>query len=85
MRLAFLLPCFFLINALVGCTNRTDLGECIGLDDKEDPRFEYDIAVWNVAMGTVFFELFFIPPIYVALENIKCPEAIKSPSERPSE
>lgn len=61
-----------LLMTLVGCTSRTELGECIGAFDDGDPGLVYSTNGWNVAMGVIFFELV-VPPIVVLANETKCP------------
>ena len=61
-----------LATSLVGCTSKTDLGPCIGINDKPDPNLEYKYSGWNIAMGIIFFEMI-APPIIVALDEVQCP------------
>ena len=62
----------FILMLLASCTSRNSIGECIGINDKEDPTLEYKYSTRNIIVGLVFVELI-IPPVMVALEQIKCP------------
>lgn len=75
-----------------GCTTEVQIGQdtaqCIGVDDKEDPRYEYEWDTLNIIGAVVFFEIL-IPPIYVLLECVKCPKTLKAtvdhqPGQEPS-
>lgn len=57
---------------LTGCTQRNSYGDCVGLDDKKDPKLEYKLSIWNIAMGILFMELL-IPPIVVVADELECP------------
>lgn len=61
---------------LVACTSKNELGLCVGLNGKEDPSLEYRYSAWNIAMGIIFVELI-VPPIIVALDELKCPVSKK--------
>jgi hypothetical protein len=55
-----------------GCASSTDHGKCIGLNGKEDPKLTYEYSARNIAVGIIFFGLI-APPIFVALDELKCP------------
>lgn len=55
-----------------GCSSRTDYGKCIGLNGKEDPKLQYNYSAWNIGMG-LFFSGLILPPLFVALDELKCP------------
>jgi hypothetical protein len=57
---------------LSGCTSSTPHGECIGLNGEEDPKLKYNYSAWNIGVGLVTISMI-IPPIYVLLEQLKCP------------
>ena len=61
---------------LSGCIEETKYGRCIGAFDDRDPTLIYEMSVWNVAMGIIFFEMI-IPPIYVVSSATMCPEAVR--------
>lgn len=67
-----LLASLALGGLLAGCTFSNDYGECIGLDDQEQPHLKYEISTWNIVMGVLFVEML-VPPVVVALEATKCP------------
>ena len=58
------------------CTSKTEHGRCIGLNGNEDPKLHYEYSASNIAMGILFFS-FIAPPIYVALDQLKCPVGTK--------
>jgi hypothetical protein len=60
------------VSLLAACTSKTDFGPCIGLGDDRDPKLEYKLSAWNVAMGVIFVELI-APPIFVAVDETFCP------------
>lgn len=65
-----------LLTTLSACSTRTDLGECIGADDREDKRFLYDVNLKNVIIGILFFQTVLVP-INVVGWNLKCPMELK--------
>ena len=58
--------------SLVGCAGRTEYGECIGIDGKENPKYEYNYSVRNVVIGTIFAETLVVP-LVVLFSELKCP------------
>lgn len=57
----------------VGCTSRTEFGECVGFGkDGADPKLVYRVNSTNVVIGVVAFEMI-APPIIVALDETYCP------------
>lgn len=65
--------------SLAGCASRTAYGPCIGINGEEDPSLVYKYSAWNIGVGIVFFEMI-LPPIVVAFDALKCPEAMKNPA-----
>lgn len=64
-----------LILALVGCTSRTEFGECVGIDDSErKPELVYKLSKWNLFLGALFIQTLVVP-IVVAAEQTYCPVA----------
>lgn len=57
---------------LTACTEKTGFGPCIGAFDEKDPKKEYHVSGWNVAMGVIFWELL-VPPIVVVINETHCP------------
>ena len=57
---------------LVGCTTRTQYGECIGLGDDRNPELHYKVSVWNAFLGIVFVETVIVPVI-VLVDETFCP------------
>lgn len=65
----------FAVSALLllsGCASSTPYGQCVGINGKEDPKLEYAYSAGNIGVGLIFFELV-APPIYVVLDELKCP------------
>jgi hypothetical protein len=62
--------------SLVGCTGRTQLGECIGINDHENPKLEYNYSAWNIALGALFSETIVVP-LVVVFADLKCPVATR--------
>lgn len=56
----------------MGCTSSTKYGKCVGLNSNEDNSLKYEYSSWNIAMAIIFSELI-APPIYVFLDELKCP------------
>lgn len=61
---------------LVGCTTRTEYGECIGIADDKDPGLLYKLDAMNLALAIIFVETIIIP-IKVAVDQTMCPVAKK--------
>ena len=61
-----------LVAALSGCSNTTEYGNCVGVDDERDPSLNYKLSAWNIAMGIIFVETI-IAPIVVAVDELYCP------------
>lgn len=71
---------------LSACTERTEFGECIGVNGPEVPELVYAYDAWNIAMGVIFSETIIVP-IIVVLDGYKCPiatTAVATP-EQPSQ
>ena len=73
-RIAILL----LIAALAGCTTRTSYGECVGINQDQDPTLRYKVDVWNAILGVVFFEMI-VPPVIVVANELYCPVGKTNP------
>lgn len=65
------------LAGVAGCTSSTEHGQCIGAFDDKDPALVYKLSGWNLFMGAIFFEVFFIPPIIVLVDETFCPVAKK--------
>jgi hypothetical protein len=61
-----------LLLSLVGCTEKTPYGKCIGIGDDKDPKKVYKVDSTNLILGIVFVETIFVPVI-VALDEFYCP------------
>jgi hypothetical protein len=61
-----------LLIALVGCTSRTEYGECIGAFDDKKPDLIYKLSARNLFWGIVGFSLI-APPIFVIVDQTFCP------------
>lgn len=61
-----------LAMSLVGCTGSTQLGPCIGINDTENPKLEYNYSAWNIALGAIFSETIVVP-LVVVFADLKCP------------
>lgn len=70
------LSLFFILTILSSCASSTEFGRCIGINGKEDQTLNYEWSARNLIVGIVFFGLI-APPVYVALDEIKCPVSKK--------
>lgn len=61
-----------LMLMLSACTSSTEFGPCVGLNGGENPKLEYKYSAKNIAIG-FFFSSLILPPIFVALDEYKCP------------
>ena len=64
--------CVLMLILLVGCSERTPYGECIGIADEKDPNLVYRVSTNNVVVGVIFIETLFVPAI-VVLDQLYCP------------
>lgn len=61
-----------------GCQSRTDVGECVGINDADrNPALHYRVSTRNVVLGIVFVETVFAP-IVVLVSELYCPDYVKS-------
>lgn len=60
------------VMLLSACTSSTEYGKCVGAFDEKDPKLEYKVSAWNLAIGIIFFELV-APPIFVVVDETFCP------------
>ena len=51
--------------------------DCVGAFEEKDPELKYEVATWNVVGAVVFFEMAFIPPLYVILSATHCPTEVR--------
>lgn len=65
-----------LMLSMSACTSSNQYGKCVGLNGNEDPKLKYEYSALNIAIGILFFG-FIAPPIYVALDELKCPVGTK--------
>jgi hypothetical protein len=65
-----------LVLFLAACQSRTDIGKCVGVNDKQDPAFVYRVSTRNIIVGVIFFEMI-APPIVVALDELYCPVSLR--------
>lgn len=59
------------------CTSSTQYGECIGINDDENPALRYEYSAWNIIVGVIFVETIFVPAL-VVLNDLKCPVGKKN-------
>ena len=59
-------------SLLAGCTSSTQYGRCIGVNDNENPKLEYDVSAWNAFLGVIFVETIIVP-LVVIFDKAKCP------------
>lgn len=64
------------VLALTGCASKTDFGKCVGLNGFEEPGLRYEWSARNIVLGIFFFEII-APPIFVVLDQAKCPVGFK--------
>lgn len=70
----------FLALFLMGCTEATPYGPCRGITEDGDPHLKYEVSPGNVLAGFVFWETGIVP-VVVALQEFKCPVAIREKSQ----
>ena len=73
----------FLMLALTGCAENTPYGRCVGVNQQEDPTLVYEYSARNIVIGVVCIELI-APPIFVILDQLKCPVARRAPLPVPA-
>jgi len=56
----------------IGCTSKTEFGECIGLTEDKNPKLEYKYNTLNLILALVFVETLVVPAV-VILEELQCP------------
>lgn len=62
---------------LAGCTTRTDLGPCVGLNDSDrNPTLIYKPSTKNIVLAVIFAETVVVPAI-VATSELYCPTGVK--------
>lgn len=67
-----------LLSLLVGCTSRTEFGDCIGAFSDGDPGLRYEVSAWNIVLGIIFVETVIVP-VFVVLDETMCPVARVAP------
>jgi hypothetical protein len=67
-----LFAALLLATTLAGCDSKTEFGPCIGAFDDPNPKLEYKVSGWNIAMGVIFFETI-VAPIVVIVDETRCP------------
>lgn len=58
--------------ALTGCASKTEFGKCVGINGVEEKKLRYEWSARNIVLAIVFSEMI-APPIYVFLDETKCP------------
>ena len=71
-----LLVVIALLCAFTSCTSSNELGKCVGISQPQDPKLNYDVNLFNAAMGVIFFEML-APPIMVLHHETYCPVSVK--------
>lgn len=66
---------------LTGCVSKTEFGQCVGVNEKQNPALEYKISAHNLIVGIVFVELI-APPIFVITDQFYCPVGIVPKAEK---
>lgn len=69
-------PVCVLAALLTGCVESTSFGHCVGLNGHERPDLVYEYSAQNIIVGAIAFELIY-PPVKVALDELKCPVAVR--------
>jgi len=68
------------ILALSGCySSKTIRGkevECVGINEKKDPRYRYEASEWNLTMAAGMAAII-LPTWYIYKHYYYCPEAVK--------
>ena len=64
---------------LAGCTSSTKYGPCVGIGERQNPKFYYKLSGWNIAIGLIFIEVI-VPPIIVATDETFCPVGLANES-----
>ena len=87
-RISLIGMCILFSFATVGCVGSTDVENykdvpCVGLsEDARDPRFNYSVKGWNVAMGIIFFETI-LAPVFLLTDYLYCPTSLRQlPAEK---
>lgn len=62
--------------AFSSCTSSNSLGKCVGVSQVQDPSLNYELSIFNAALGIIFFEMI-IPPIMVLHHETYCPVSVK--------
>jgi len=70
------LAIILLMLSMSACTTKNQYGNCIGLNGNEDPKLQYNYNAWNIGIG-IFFSSLILPPIFVVLDDLKCPVGTK--------
>ena len=65
-----------LIIALLaaGCTSSTPYGQCVGVNDEQNPGLIYHYSAWNIGLAVVLWETIVVP-LVVVFTQLKCPVA----------
>lgn len=62
--------------SLIGCTGKTQYGECVGLMDEHNIELKYSVSVWNAFVAILFSETLVVP-VYTLAKQIQCPTGRK--------
>lgn len=57
---------------LTGCANRTDYGECIGVNGTKNSSLHYEYSIRNIFLAILFSETIIVPLI-VIFDDLECP------------
>lgn len=60
------------LSLAVSCTSKTPYGECVGINEKQDPNLVYKIPTENIVVTVIFCETIFVP-IVTLLNQTYCP------------
>lgn len=60
------------VSQALGCTTKTQYGDCVGLDSEPKSNLVYKASIRNLFIAGIFSGTLFVPAV-VALEEYKCP------------
>jgi hypothetical protein len=62
----------FILACLVGCTDTTAFGACVGISDQPNPALLYKPSVRNIVIAIIFSETIIVP-VVVIVNQLNCP------------
>ena len=60
------------LMAVCTCSGSNQYGKCVGIMEKENPKLEYNINIWNTFWSAIGFE-WILPPVLWVTSYAKCP------------